>query len=116
MVGAKNVKLLLAASLLIASPAFAAKQHAEPPVRFSHYSGKVIVKTVPKGAAFRACTNLGYAYDGQASAGFYPGMLGCAFGGVGTDMPCHIVVTQGKPHVKRHEIAHCAGWPADHPR
>lgn len=113
------MKLLIAVALLIASPALAAKQHAEPPARYSHgFSGKVIVKTVPKGAAYRACTNLGYAYDGQAPSGFYPGMLGCAFGGVGTDMPntCHIVVTQGKPHVKRHEIAHCAGWPSHHPQ
>lgn len=106
------------AVLLAATPAIAAKQHAEPPARYSGgFKGILIVKSVPKGDAFRVCTNLGYAYDGSAS-GFYPGMLGCAFGGVGTDIPdtCHIVVTQGKPHVKRHEIAHCAGWPSDHPR
>jgi hypothetical protein len=42
-------------------------------------------------------------------------MLGCQFGGVlERSRKCIIVVTVGKPHVTRHEIAHCNGWSAYH--
>ena len=52
------------------------------------------------------------AYDGPC----YPwtGSQACA---VRRDGTCFIFAMRGKltPDLKRHEIGHCNGWPADHP-
>lgn len=113
---ATRTPIILATLLAIATPAIAAKHHAEPPARFRTYSGELITHTVPLGGATRLCRELSRTYYGKAAA-YFPGSLGCAIGGeLDGDDTCYIVVTKGKPHVTRHEIAHCAGWPADHPR
>lgn len=112
---ATRIPIILAA-FLATTPAVAAKQHAEPPARFQNYSGELITHTVPLGSATRLCRKLSRIYYGKAAA-YFPGSLGCSIGGVlDGDTTCVIVVTAGKPHVYRHEVAHCAGWPADHRR
>lgn len=99
--------LLLALSTF---PAFAAKQHDEPPARYVNaYKGTVSEIIVERGQAYKTCNRL------MPSPGNYLGQLGCAIFGEGTEAPeiCVIVWTRGKPHVRRHELAHCAGWRHD---
>lgn len=113
---ATRILTTLAVLAAISSPAFAAKHHAEPPARFRTFSGELITHTVPQGGATSLCRELSRTYYGSAVA-YFPGTLGCSIGGIlDGDTTCVIVVTSGKPHVTRHEIAHCAGWPADHRR
>lgn len=47
---------------------------------------------------------------------YYQTMKGCSIGGLPDNKKLCVVVYQaGKPHVLRHEIGHCGGWPGDHP-
>lgn len=83
--------------------------HVEPPARYMHeYKGNLTVYTVSEGEAHRVCSQL----FGESPTTFYPNMRGCANGDA---QQCTVVVTANKPHVFRHEVAHCNGWPADHP-
>ena len=74
-----------------------------PPLRFDHpFAGKVIIEQVDLAGQWQHCQ----PYGGWA----------CAFVIYGV---CHIYVIaehSGDRDLMRHEIAHCNGWPADHPR
>lgn len=78
-----------------------------PPARFDHaYHGTVIEIAVPLGDARKLCAMKFVWADA------------CAWVEHGI---CHIVLpTTGAPvsdlgQYRHHEIAHCNGWPADHP-
>lgn len=95
-----------------------------PPSRYDrHYAGYLIPIKVPLGKAHAACNALARELGHKAD---HPRMIagrhlyGCAYRGDGI---CHIVYSydpSGKDkrmerNVWRHEVAHCNGWPADHP-
>lgn len=78
-----------------------------PPARFNHqYAGMVIEHQHPVAEARDICASKGTRADA------------CAWVARGV---CHIVIpTRGAPvsdlaSYRRHEIAHCNGWPASHP-
>ena len=79
----------------------------EPPAQYNHpYNGPVVERVVPAAEVRTLCLSMGS--DLLATA--------CSLHSNGT---CYIVVpSDGKAPVsnyRRHEIAHCNGWPADHP-
>jgi hypothetical protein len=78
----------------------------EPPQRYNHaYSGPVIERVLPLGAARAACAHMGVHADA------------CSWLAHGS---CYLVIPRNGP-VKdlrayvRHERAHCNGWAEDHP-
>ena len=80
----------------------------EPPTRYDHpYNGRVVERVVPKAEVPSLCMPMGA--DLLAAA--------CSLEGNGT---CSIVLpSDGRAPVatfRRHEIAHCNGWPANHPQ
>ena len=80
----------------------------EPPARYDHpYNGRVVERVVPKAEVPSLCMPMGA--DLLAAA--------CSLESNGT---CSIVLpSDGRAPVstfRRHEIAHCNGWPANHPR
>ena len=71
----------------------------------------------------KACNAGRYFRDHNLNQASGAGLLGCAKTGVVWDVAlkqfapgngCVIVYT-GSANVRRHELAHCNGWPADHP-
>ena len=78
----------------------------EPPPRYVHpYHGPVIERVLPLAAARHACARMGTIADA------------CSWVLRGK---CYIVIPRNGPvrYLKayhRHELAHCNGWPADHP-
>ena len=78
----------------------------EPPARYVHpYHGHVIERVLQLAEARRACARMGV--EGDA----------CSWKKAGT---CYLVVPRGGPvrnigAYKRHELAHCNGWPESHP-
>ena len=80
----------------------------EPPAQYNHpYDGPVDERVMPVAEVRALCTSVG------ASGPF----VACAWVSAGV---CHIVLpNDGKAPVstyRRHEIAHCNGWPANHPQ
>jgi hypothetical protein len=80
----------------------------EPPARYDHpYAGPVVERVVPEAEVRSLCMTMGADPIGTA----------CSWQSKGT---CYIVLpSDGRAPVsafRRHEIAHCNGWPADHPR
>ena len=80
----------------------------EPPARYDHpYNGRVVERVVPKAEVPSLCMPM--RADLLAAA--------CSLESNGT---CSIVLpSDGRAPVstfRRHEIAHCNGWPANHPR
>jgi len=80
----------------------------EPPARYNHpYSGQVVERVVPEAEVRSLCMSMGAD----------PISTACSWQSNGT---CYIVLpSDGRAPVstfRRHEIAHCNGWPADHPR
>jgi hypothetical protein len=80
----------------------------EPPARYDHpYAGPVVERVVPEAEVRSLCMSMGADAIGVA----------CSWQSNGT---CYIVLpSDGRAPVeafRRHEIAHCNGWPADHPR
>ena len=77
----------------------------EPPPEYSHpYPGPVIERVLSLAEARRACARMGARGDA------------CAWV---TNGKCYIVIPRNGPvrdlHAyRRHEIAHCNGWPAGH--
>jgi hypothetical protein len=89
-----------------ASPARAAAE-LEPPAKYDHpYDGEVEERVVSEAEVRTVCTSMGT--DHLVAA--------CSWQNDGT---CYIVIpNDGQAPVdtyRRHEIAHCNGWPADHP-
>jgi hypothetical protein len=79
----------------------------EPPAKYNHpYHGPVEERVMPVAEVRALCTSVG------ASGPF----VACAWV---SDGVCHIVLPNDEPApvstYRRHEIAHCNGWPADHP-
>jgi hypothetical protein len=79
----------------------------EPPAQFNHpYSGPVVERVMPVAQVRALCTSKGGSAKGVA----------CSWVSNGT---CYIVLPNDEQApvstYRRHEIAHCNGWPADHP-
>ena len=80
----------------------------EPPARYNHpYAGPVIERVVPEVEVRSLCMSMGSDATGTA----------CSWQSKGT---CYIVLpSDARAPVetfRRHEIAHCNGWPANHPQ
>jgi hypothetical protein len=78
-----------------------------PPPQYDHgYSGPVIERILPLEEARKLCADIGITADG------------CS-GIIQPSGACYIVLpSDGFDTVeayRRHELAHCAGWPASHP-
>jgi hypothetical protein len=89
------------------SPAHVAAE-LEPPAKYNHpYSGQVDERVIPEAQVRSVCMSMGLDLFAVA----------CSWHSAGT---CYIVLpNDGQAPVstyRRHEIAHCNGWPADHPR
>jgi hypothetical protein len=86
----------------------------EPPAQYDHpYDGLVGERVIPVAETRVICDSLGAS---QASADA-PGGVACAWV---SDNTCFIILPDDElapvDTYRRHEIAHCNGWPADHPR
>jgi hypothetical protein len=80
----------------------------EPPARYDHpYNGQVDERVMQEAQVRSLCMSMGADLGGVA----------CSWQSNGT---CHIVIpNDGGASVeafRQHEIAHCNGWPANHPR
>ena len=80
----------------------------DPPARYDHpYNGQVDERVMPEAEVHTVCLSMGAELGGVA----------CSWQSNGT---CHIVIpSDGLAPVstfRQHEIAHCNGWPANHPR
>jgi hypothetical protein len=80
----------------------------DPPARYDHpYNGQVVERVVPEAEVRSLCMSMGADAIGVA----------CSWQSNGT---CNIVLpSDGRAPVaafRRHEIAHCNGWPANHPQ
>ena len=79
----------------------------EPPAQYNHaYNGQVVERVVPEAEVRSVCMSMGLDLLTVA----------CSWQSNGT---CYIVLpNDGQASVstyRRHEIAHCNGWPANHP-
>jgi hypothetical protein len=87
----------------------------EPPAQYDHpYDGPVDERVMPVAEVHELCTSLGASHSSaDASA---PGGVACAWVSDGT---CYIILPDDEQApvatYRRHEIAHCNGWPANHP-
>ncbi len=80
----------------------------EPPEQYNHpYNGHVVERAVPVAEARTLCMSMGADLLGVA----------CSWQSNGT---CNIILPNDEyapvATFRRHEIAHCNGWPANHPR
>jgi len=102
------MRVLLAALFLVPTVAFA---QMPPPEYDRGYDGKLIEHRVPFGTARAYCRKMGRH---QSMARY-----GCSLGDIAGPGTCTIVVsgpTQADVrNVRKHETAHCAGWPENHP-
>ena len=108
--------LTLTAMMLLATPALAA--NLNPPARFDGpFKGEVFETRLPQSKVAAACKDL-FGRFGMRE-GTDSTQRGCS---VGFKTECLIIIID-RPHagrtpaqVRRHEIAHCNGWSAHHPR
>jgi hypothetical protein len=80
----------------------------EPPAQYNHpYDGPVVERVMPEAEVSALCMSRGASNRGVA----------CAWVSDGT---CYIVLPDDYvapvSAYRRHETAHCNGWPPDHPR
>jgi hypothetical protein len=80
----------------------------EPPARYDRpYNGQVDERVAPEAEVRSLCMSMGADLGGVA----------CSWQSNGT---CHIVIRtmawRSVSTFRQHEIAHCNGWPANHPR
>jgi hypothetical protein len=80
----------------------------EPPEQYNHpYNGQVVERVVPAAEARTLCMSMGADLLGVA----------CSWQSNGT---CNTILPNDEyapvATFRRHEIAHCNGWPANHPR
>jgi hypothetical protein len=108
----RGLLAVLATSATLAIPSGASASPLEPPERFDHpYPGDVQINLMDSRFVGKECREWG--------AGKSPSdAVGCAW--VADDGTCVVVIakrTKKAPieAIIRHEIAHCNGWPADHP-
>src|SRR5262249_45830530 len=81
----------------------------EPPAQYDHqYDGPIDERVMPLSEVSKLCISMGV--DGRGVA--------CAW--VSDDGTCHIVLPNDYQApvstYRRHETAHCNGWPPNHPR
>lgn len=110
-------RLILAATLLCAAPAFAGREDPEwnPPARFDFpYPGKMIIRYLPQPKVVEECHRLG---NGKRER--MMDQRGCA---KRLSPNVCVVVIVDKTYkratpsaVLRHEQGHCNLWPSDHP-
>ena len=103
----------------VAAPVSAAKKarylaELEPPSQYDHpYDGLVGERLMPVAEARVICNSLGASHS-SADA---PEGVACAWV---SDNTCFIILPDDElapvDIYRRHEVAHCNGWPADHPR
>src|SRR6516162_11185906 len=98
--------LLLLTSCVIATP-YVNPAKLEPPAQYNHpYDGQVVERVMPLAQVRSVCMSMGV--DLFATA--------CSWHSAGA---CYIVIpNDGQGPVsayRQHEIAHCNGWPANHP-
>jgi len=79
----------------------------EPPARYDHpYNGQVDERVMAEAQVRSVCASMGA-----------DGGVACSWQSNGT---CHIVIPNdgvaSADAFRQHEIAHCNGWPANHPR
>ena len=79
-----------------------------PPDQYNHpYDGRVVERVMPVAEARALCTSQGASPRGVA----------CSWV---TDDTCYLVLPSDEQvpvsTYRRHETAHCNGWPANHPR
>jgi hypothetical protein len=79
----------------------------EPPAQYNHpYAGPVDERVMPVAEVRTLCKSVGASGRFVACA--------CVSNGI-----CHIILPNDEPApvstYRRHEIAHCNGWPASHP-
>jgi len=89
-----------------ASPARAAAK-LEPPAQYNHaYNGQVVERVMPEAEVRSVCMSMGTDLFAVA----------CSWQ---INDTCYVVIpNDGQAPVdtyRRHEIAHCNGWPANHP-
>ena len=105
---------LLLALLPLPSCGISAAHHVrylselEPPARYNHpYDGQVVERVMPVAEVRSVCMSMGLDFLTVA----------CSWQSNDT---CYVVIpNDGQAPVdtyRRHEIAHCNGWPANHPR
>ena len=80
----------------------------EPPAQYNHpYDGQVVERVMPLAEVRTLCMSKGTPFN----------TLACSWQSDGT---CYIVLPNYRmapvSAFRRHEIAHCNGWPANHPR
>jgi hypothetical protein len=80
----------------------------EPPAQYDHpYDGPVVERVIPLAKARALCTSLGAS----------PKSVACSWV---SDGICYVVLPNDEQApvstYRRHETAHCNGWPANHPR
>jgi hypothetical protein len=80
----------------------------EPPEQYNHpYDGQVVERVMPEAEVRSVCMSMGLDLLTVA----------CSWQSNGT---CYIILPNDEPlpvsTFRRHEIAHCNGWPANHPR
>jgi hypothetical protein len=82
-----------------------AAAYADPPARFDHPNKNAIVKWASREEVWRIC------HHGSEIP------VGCALLPPHGGKPCLVLVTHtwDDARLLRHEIAHCNGWPANHP-
>jgi hypothetical protein len=105
----------------IAAPVPAAKKaryvaELEPPSQYNHsYDGLVEERVLPVAEVRVVCDSLGASHS-SADASAPGGTAACAWV---NDDTCFIILPDDElasvDTYRRHETAHCNGWPADHP-
>jgi hypothetical protein len=80
----------------------------EPPAKYDHpYNGQVVERVMPVAEVRTLCISRGADVFGVA----------CSWQ---SDQTCYIILPNDEDApidiYRRHEIAHCNGWPANHPR
>ena len=107
----RTLAMVILAAAVLGAISIAARGEqiaSTPPARFDHpYRGKVRIIDHPDSVA--ACRRHGVAADA------------CSWIAPGRDRECAIIVPFGvssrtRASVVRHEVGHCNGWPAGHPR
>jgi hypothetical protein len=88
----------------------------EPPSQYNHpYDGQVDERVMPVAEVRVLCDSLGASHS-SADASAPGGTAACAWV---NDDTCFIILPDDElapiGTYRRHEIAHCNGWPADHP-
>lgn len=111
-------RFLFCVMLLAAFPASASDRWGpwNPPARYDHpYHGRLIERELPRAQVLKACKKL-FARFGFTDAT----TRGCSMETV-IGKECTIIYANKTfmgttpAQTRRHEIAHCNGWPADHP-